>query len=255
MLVKNNNKDFSCKNLEVAKGDNEPVTISAGFYDITDPYSEYQGKNYLTMSEYVVTPQGYITKKKAEDENIQVDYEVDDFPIAYKKLDPTKINDEDLDDEDFGYENSDNEYKVNGETLAKAYFKDVKKAYANPDKNSLIIVPKEPKNIKEVESMCDNEDDCEPASLYGIYKMIDKYYDDSNKGKIPPSVKKSQRNIQRSLLNSVVESDYSRFNILYTIAIINLIIQIIGILFWAGGIFFGLKSNGSGDKTASEGEA
>ena len=80
------------------------------------------------------------------------------------------------------------------------------------------------------------------------------FYKDSNKGKVPPPVTKYYKSNTRSTLNQAAD-DISYFTNLYTIAIINLIIQIFGILFWACGRFLGFILGGSDNKTVSEGEA
>ena len=69
------------------------------------------------------------------------------------------------------------------------------------------------------------------------------------------STKESLYNgIERSRLNKWYEEE-SVLGFLYTIAIINLIVQIFGILLWACGRFLGMIIGGSDAKTPSDGEA
>lgn len=243
---KDDYKDFSCKNFEVDKIDN---------------YSAVVYSNYFQLEEYIIPPKKYYSKIEAEENDLKVNYLVSMFPSAYKKVDPKDIEEIDpYDNEYFGFENSDNEHKINGKTLAKANFKDIKKEYENPNKfYNLRLVPKEPKNSNDVRSMCNEDEDgyskCSSLSYSEILSTLKLYDKESNKGKIPSSFKKYARGLSRSFLNDIPKESSANYSLLYTAALINMILQIFGILFWACGQFLGLILHGGSDeKTPSEGE-
>lgn len=267
--VTKNGKDYSCKNLEVDKSENEPVVISSRFE--TKLPGDYSRTKYLTLDETIVTGT-YYSAKDAEEKEINVDYDVSDFPVAYVKLSAGEAEREDIFEKDYGYEKDSKHYKVSGTKFAKALLKDFQKAYKSPSKyGNFILVPQKPKNYNDYERMChvenkrkgkllesDSEDDFEcndDASFYNIASILMYNYKDGNKGKIAPAVKKYYRNSARSDLNGYPKDSYA-FTFLYTVALINLIVQICGILFWAAGRFLGLVlGGGSDEKTPSDGEA
>ena len=87
--------------------------------------------------------------------------------------------------------------------------------------------------------------------------------DDYRKGKVPSHIKKKVNSDFRSSINEILKTDNiyyadyrfnSNFNYFrYHIALINMIVQIIGIVLWACGKFLGM--NGSDEKSQSENEA
>lgn len=264
-----NGKDYSCKNLEEDKYENEPVVISSRFENVIP--GDYENYKYLTLDETIVTGT-YYSAKDAEEKEIDVDYDVSDFPVAYVKLSAGETEREDIFEDYYGYEKDSKHYKVSGTKFAKAWLKDLQKYYKSPSKyEDFILVPQKPKNYNDYERMChvenkrkgkllesDSEDDFEcndDASFDDIESILMYNYKDGNKGKIAPAVKKYYRNRVRSDLNGYPK-DSRAFTFLYTVALINLIVQICGILFWAAGRFLGLVlGGGSDEKTPSDGEA
>ena len=99
-----------------------------------------------------------------------------------------------------------------------------------------------------------DDDECYTSTGEEMIDEINSYYKDFNKGKSCSAAKKFYDGVERSRLNKWYEEE-SVLGFLYTIAIINLIVQIFGILLWACGRFLGMIIGGSDAKTPSDGEA
>ncbi|KAK8838837.1 hypothetical protein M9Y10_032877 [Tritrichomonas musculus] len=206
-------------------------------------------------------------------------YEVRKFPFAYKILTYEEIeaikeqeegreDDEDGDDyhDPYSFKDSTKHFKVSGKKYINAVAKDHKKSMTKPGSYRLdMLVPSKPKDYADVERMCENynekEDEnrendyvcSESASYSDVFRFIQKKYKDGNKGKIASAIKKHYMSEAKSYLKPF----YYDISFLYQTALINLIIQIFGILFWACGRFLGLVLGGGGAdaKTPSAGEA
>ena len=222
---------------------------------------DYEEKNEKVPINLIYASDVFLNEKilvGSYDKRDTDEYIVEDFPFAYKLLEPKDIdNDEESDmyNEKYLYEESSNHFKVSGKKIAKAYFNLKKKEYSNPDSDYVYIAPSEPKDMKDYYNKCpDGEDNefCGQMYINYILRYIQKNYKDDYKGKTSPAVKKYYNKEERKILSE----KYRDPDFLYPIALINLIIQIISILLWACGRFLGLiLGGGSDEKTPSDGEA
>lgn len=213
---------------------------------------------YPSLREYIVVGD-YVP---LSDENKDADYEVNNFPFAYKKLTYQEI---DENENGLIFEDSSRHYKFKAKKYAKAGFNAYKKEATNPEKEPFILVKHKPKSIEDISTQCENVTEEEKNILKicsfrynddgidfdDIIDILALHYKNTNKGKVASSIKKFYNSQTKSEFNSY----WLESRVLYCFAIMNLIIQIVGILFWAAGRFLGLLLGGGDAKTASEGEA
>lgn len=210
--------DIKCKSIKTEKDkdkDKVEYTIDYGF----------------RLNEYIVVGD-YISRSKAKSMKIDVDYEVADFPIAYSLMNSKEKVDRSKDSRHF---------KVSAEQILDAVYKDDKDAKkGNKYEVPFIMAPSEPSSYKDLEKKCDKKDYpknaciCNYVDYYGgdecsiddVNNYIMKNYDDEYKGKIPSSVKKIYDGMTRNnLKNTWIDHQE-----LYNFAIINLSVQLLGIV-------------------------
>lgn len=258
--------DIKCANINGKKFTNCEIT-----YGLDDN---------LFLNEKIVVGSYYsVQDLKNSDKVSSANYLVSNFPFAYKKLTYEDIQDILKQQEDssvdydeckhnaFSFEDSSNKFKVSGKKYAKARLSETKKYFSEPSEDYVNMAPSKPKNYEDYEKKCEeyngnsgdeNEkqesDDIvckEDISISRVWEYVQDRYKDGNKGKIAPSIKKYYMRNARSENNNLYRND----NFLYTIALINLILQIVAILFWACGRFLDLLLGGrSLEKTPSVGE-
>lgn len=247
---KDKRTDYSCK---VFKGKKE----KGDYFNVDSDYIPKIDNEYIVAGSYI--------------SDKEVDYSVESFPICYRKLGAEEEINED------GYEKDTNHYKYSAKKLVKTNFNRFKSERSDTD-DQYIYFPHKPKNYEEYYERClardeeygrkknnfkkikedeDEEDEntCEYKSVSFYLNEIEKNYKDSNKGKHTSRYRKYYNGKVRSAYTHwYIDEDAEGF--LYVIALINLIIQIFGILFWACGRFLGmLGGGGADDKTPSAGEA
>lgn len=204
------------------------------------------------------------------------DYIIHDFPVAYHILTYGEIQDEKdkADDErpiNLAFEDSTNHFKVKGKSWGKSYGNYLKKYMK--DQENFIITPKEPTSLVNAITQCEQyyeiqeRDEREPdpnycqfyneegTSFSDIKEYLRSKYEDYNLGKEVPYIKKHYKKEARKTLNNQIKTP-GGYQYLYTIAIINLIVQIVGFLFIAGSAVLGFIFGGSGgDNSEKEGAA
>lgn len=198
---------------------------------------------------------------------------VEDFPVAYHLLtyeDVQKEEDKSEEDDQFVFDDSTNHFKVSGKKWGKSFGSYLKDANEKIQKDSFIVTPKEAKSIENAIIQCEEyydeygkrESDPDPhfcnfedegTSLDDIKEYLRSNYEDFNMGKEVPYLKKQFKKQARSSLNNQLKTPYS-YGYLYTLAIINLVVQIVGALFLAGSAVLGVLFGGNSDGDNSEKE-
>ena len=145
--------------------------------------------------------------------------------------------------------------------IIKSQVKNVQKPVGKMKKNykpnklerQVYISPYKVNSWKEYLDKCENDEDFEcdkPVSERKIIDGLNSINKDYNKGKSTSKTAKFYDGASRNILNDLWLNCY----LLYNLALINLIIQIFGIVFWACGRFLGFALGGSDEKTPSDGE-
>lgn len=248
----NDNTSLSCKDFkgETVKGEVN-VLVDYIYYDDDKSVPYYE---YVYLNEYIVVGH-YYSLIEEERNRVNADYLVSRFPFAFKTFsyDQFQKFDQDLP----VAEDSSKHFKVKGKKWAKLIAEEkIDSIVPNDIDADLYITPKKPNSYQNAFSLCNeylkNNDD-ENYICYNytdfdddIKEVINYYYKDSNKGKVPPYIVKHYKSEAKKFMNSL-----KAYPGLYDVALMNLIIQIFGIIFWACGMFI---PNGK-DKMPSEGEA
>lgn len=196
----------------------------------------------------------------------------------------TKKNQETYDNYYFGFDNDDDHYKVSGPQYAKAVVKKNIKDYTTvSDDEKFYIAIKEPSSYEKFQQDCDEADQyfenppdnvdrdklIEQNNNYTYYQYCEDEvslddldsliyyptYKDTNKGKMPPKIRKHHFADTRKEAKSIWKH-HNFDSVLYEFALMSLIIQIVAIVVWAVGRFIGGFGGGGNDqKSPSEGEA
>lgn len=238
---------FDCKSFDMEKVDiNEE-------YDIT--YS------FNTLNEKIVEGK-YISNEEATKQKIYVDYQVSEFPVAYKKLN-SDDNQRIEKGEHISISDSTNKFRVSGKQFLEYRYESSKEVEKRLNEKYYTMALYKPSSYSDYEEKCkeatttDKEEYyiCRDRSIYysEIASVCIRNSKDYNKGVVPSFIKKHYYSEARKEFND----NFVYPNCLYSFALINLIIQIFGILLWACGRFLGLILEGGNkdEKTASEGEA
>lgn len=254
--------DVECKTFDTKK-----ITI--------DMEDEFTPVTVGTLTEYIVDGEYYSTKDVAE-KHIDVDYKISYFPQAYKIIDyDTYKSNDNYQDSHFGFDQDSNHFKVSGKDYAKASLKEDIKRETTVDKYSdsykFLLAVKKPDNYKQYLTDCEKyfeEEDEEEGGTreedpicgsHGYDFLNDLYednYEDNNKGKIAPQIKKYRSKTALKYAQSMWKYDDNYQGIvLYDVAIGSLVIQIVAIIIWAVGRFLGGFGGGNDQKSPSEGEA
>lgn len=261
------NTSLKCKTLNNITISNE-TTISVSefcyenFEDTGDSYGcgekYYESDVSNPISEKIVVGK-YYPEKKINSDGISANYTVDKFPFAFKTLPFDQFNESSL--YNAVADDSSRHYKVSAKKWAKAYAEEMSSVLDTENElyqkeGTFFITPGEPKDYADVIKQCNDywnkydDDDgsniCNQQTFLAISKFLRDHYDDYNKGKVAPYFKK--------YYGDKIKDDYkklSKYPGLYSVALMNLIIQIFGIVFCAVGLF--VPSNQ--DKMMSEGEA
>ncbi len=240
--------DFTCQISDL-------VEDYIGEYNILNDYN-------IKLTEKIIVD-NYVSKSKENKDGISVNYLVSEFPFAFKKLTykDNKLRKEKY-DQVFYFENDDKHFKVSAKEYVESKIKDDIKSKKDSVKNQYTMVPKFPKNFSNYENeVCDKDDytkddkdnyyicDKNSHSYPDIIATMLDNIDDFRKGNVPSKIKKHIKSENNKLINDYLTSDY----LLYHFALINLIVQIVGLVLWACGKF--LSKNDSDDKSPSENEA
>lgn len=275
-FTNNDNSSFECS---ILKGetihDDINITITKNQDDSDDPYS-YDRPNLF--NQYVVVGH-YYSKFEKDTQAISVNYLVNNFPFAFKLLQEYK---EFKDVSRPLAEDSSNHYKVSAKKWIKALTDYYSQDFDTEDKlrkQLYYAVPSKPSNYNDAINKCEQflidkkkkiDEGIErgefdnyfcingTSSELQIYKdyltesdvatLIHYYSTDYNSGKIHQFFKNHLKSEAKEYMNSL-----STYPGLYEVALINLIIQIFGIIFWACGTF--IPTNDNNDEMPSEGEA
>lgn len=227
------NTSLSCKNFK----NKDKVPYEDEFDTLDNDY--YVDENIVVGD--------YYSEKEADHNGIKVDYNVQKFPFAFKTFSYNDFTNNDIQNAS----DSSRHYKISGKKWAEAWLKDRTKF----NEDVFYITKSKPSSLQDAYDKCDSYSADEDESSYPMcddYEFDDvsyvfiENYKDSEKGKVAPYIKKYYKNKYKSEFN-----DLSWYPGLYMVAMINLIIQIFGIIIWACGTFI---PNGE-DKMPSEGEA
>lgn len=225
--------NVKCKNMKTYKIYNEEFEF---------PDSIGDNRNFL--NENIVVGQ-YYSEKQREEEGIDVDYEVNRFPKNFRLLYNGQFQDSEFVDD------SSNHYKISGKKWVKANYKSVIEQKTRKDR--FFLAPYKIKNYHDYvfnQAGYDGDSDyfSENEKQFSDIKTTLQYYSkDSKKGIVIPGIKNYYKQERK---NSSKRVYYN--NDLYQIALINMIIQIFGILFWAVGKF--IPNGESNEKEQSENE-
>lgn len=192
------------------------------------------------------------------------DYTIEDFPVAYHLMtynDYLKELQKDDDELKFSFDDSTKHFKVKGKKWAKAYVNYYKKVQDEIQDSSFSIILKEPKSLEEASKQCDDYDEdstiahiCDDyVNFEDIKDYLRSNYIDFNLGKEVPYIKSHYKKESLSDLNNQLKTSRS-YIYLYNIALINLIIQIGGTLFWISATVLGLlcHSDDNSEKEVTE---
>lgn len=197
----------------------------------TDFTSTCEISNVFSLNEYLIDGP-YYSKNEAEEEGITVDYYIQNFPIAYRLLNYTESQDYMVS----SFEDSTNHYRISGKQCAKAYSSDTKRF--RPDKYSdFYLSPEKLNNVGDLIRVCiEPEAETCPYTQFGeVVNDIQSKYENSNRGDYAPFVKKYYDGHSRTVLFTIWEDPFT----LYTLAIINIIAQSLGIIIWIVGRILG----------------
>lgn len=242
--------NFDCKFFDKEKEDINRE------YDITNfPY-------YDALNEKIVEGK-YISNEEATKQEIYVDYQVSEFPVAYKKLNSDE-NQRIENGEHISISDSTNKFRVSGKQFLEYRYEILKEDEKRLNEDYYTMALYKPSSYSDYEEKCEEATPTDKKEYHICSDSIYIYYrdiasvcirnsKDYNKGVVPSFIKKHYYSEARKNLNDIFANPYY----LYSFALINLIIQICGILLWACGRFLGLILEGGNkdEKTASEGEA
>lgn len=185
----------------------------------------------FSLNEYLVDGQ-YYSKISAKEKGVNVNYQIQDFPIAYRLLNYEESQDIDL----TSFEDSTNHYRISGKECAKAYSTDVKKFV--PDQYSdFYLAPEELKGVDDLIRVCiEPEGDMCPYTQFGkTVSEIQSRYEYSNKGEYAPFIQKHYDKQSSDILLDIWDDPFT----LYILACINMAAQSLGIVIWILGRILG----------------
>lgn len=236
------------------------------------PFDNFEKLYDYYLNEKIVVGDCLSYKQANDKELDNVIYTVSSFPINFKLISNDQFANLKSNKNAIGaVTDSSNHYKISGKKWAKANYKQDKKKYDELfQDNHFILVPYKIKNFHDYiyhRTAYTNKqyygttfffDEDYSTSFEDVESEIDYYYKYSNKGKVSPCAKKYYRSIFKdqnsiSAIYSTID-DASPNNDLYQMALINMISQIVGIIFWACGKFIPAGGNNDASQNSEKGQ-
>lgn len=200
--------------------------------------------NIFSLNEYLIDGT-YYSQTKSKDEGIITDYQIKQFPIAYRLLNYTESQEYDL----ISYDDSKNYYKVSGRQCAKAYSDDAKKFRPN-EFSDFYLSPQKLDSVEDLIQICiqTDGDNCPYTEFGKAANEIQSRYDNSNKGYIAPYIKKHYDKQSNQILFEIWDDPFT----LYILAFINIAAQCFAIIIWITGRILGFLCDIEPDEKSDE---